>query len=183
MKQVVQELYQQKKRMLIIAGVLLVLNIALYALVSSYLDPAVNKSRASWNDLRQRLAVAGKVDVATVFRRGTDDLKKLMTRIPAKRDFPRVLGDILDVAASNAVVTGTVSYKPEDVKGQNLLAYGVSMSVGGSYAAIKSFLADLQKSTEMIIVDSMSISKRDLYEENVTLDLKLTVYLQGKEGA
>jgi hypothetical protein len=57
------------------------------------------------------------------------------------------------------------------------------MSVGVRYAAIKSFLADLQKSTEMIIVDSMSISKRDLYEENVTLDLKLTVYLQGKEGA
>lgn len=183
MKQVVQELFQKKKRMLITAGVLLVLNIALYALVTGYLEPAVIKSRSSWSALRQRLAVAGKVDVATVFRRGTDDLKKLMTRIPAKRDFPRVLGDILDAAATNAVVTGSVSYKPQDVKGQNLLAYGISMSVGGSYAALKSFLADLQKNSEMIVIDSMSISKSDLYEENLTLDLKLTVYLQGKEGA
>jgi hypothetical protein len=93
-----------------------------------------------------------------------------------------VLGEILDAAATNAVITGNVSYKPQMLKDQDLLAYGLSMSVGGSYAAVKSFLADLQKSDELVVVEAVSLSKSDLYEENVVLDVRLTVYLQGKEG-
>lgn len=183
MNQALLELFRQKKRMLIAAMVLLVLNIGLYAVSAGYLEPKIAASQAAWTDLRQRVAVAGRADVATVYRRGVDDLKKLASRIPVKRQFPRVLGDILDAAASSAVVTGNVSYKPQTVKDQDLLAYGITMSVSGSYAAVKSFLGDLQKNSEMIVIDGVSFSKSDLYEENVVMDLRLTVYLQGKEGA
>jgi len=183
MNQALLELIQQKKRTLIAALVLLFLNIVLYAVTAGYLEPKIAASQASWTDLRQRIAVAGRADVATVYRRGVDDLKKLVSLIPVKRQFPRVLGDILDAAASSAVVTGNVSYKPQTIKDQDLLAYGISMSVGGSYAAVKSFLGDLQKKSEMIVIDGITLSKSDLYEENVILDLRLTVYLQGKEGA
>ncbi|MBK5273550.1 MAG: type 4a pilus biogenesis protein PilO [Desulfuromonadales bacterium] len=183
MNQVILELLQQKKRTLITIVVLLLLNIGLYAVSTGYLDPGIVTARTSSNDLRDRVAVAGRTDVASIYHRGTEDLKKLAMRIPAKRQFPRVLGDILDTAASNAVITGTVSYKPEIVKGRDLLAYGISMTVSGSYAAVKSFLADVQNNGEMIVIDSMSLSNNDLYEENVVMDLRLTVYLQGKEGA
>jgi type IV pilus assembly protein PilO len=183
MNQALLELIQQKKFTLIAALVLLLLNIGLYVFTASFLEPKIAVSQASWNSLRQRIAVAGRADVATVYHRGVDDLKKLSTRIPVKRQFPRVLGDILDAAASSAVVTGNVSYKPQAVKDQDLLAYGISMSVGGSYAAVKSFLGDLQKNSEMVVIDGITLSKSDLFEENVVLDLRLTVYLQGKEGA
>jgi len=183
MNQALLELLQQKKRSLIVAAVLLVLNIGLYAVTAGYLDPKIAVTQAAWSDLRQRVAVAGRADVATVYRRGVDDLKKLMVRVPVKRQFPRVLGDILDAAASSAVVTGNVSYKPQSLKDQDLLAYGISMTVGGSYAAVKSFLGDLQSNSELIVIDGISLSKGDLYEENVVLDLRMTVYLQGKEGA
>lgn len=183
MKQALLELFLQKKRTLIAVLVLFLLNSALYAVVAGYLEPKVAASQTSWTDLRQRVAVAGKADVATVYRRGVDDLKKLMVQIPVKRQFPRVLGDILDAAASSAVTTGTISYKPQAVKDHDLLAYGISMSVAGSYAAVKSFLADLQKINEMVVIDGISFSNSDLYEENVVMDLRLTVYLLGKEGA
>jgi type IV pilus assembly protein PilO len=94
-----------------------------------------------------------------------------------------VLGDILDAAASSAVVTSNISYKPQAIKDHDLLAYGITMTVGGSYAAVKSLLGDLQNNSEMIVIDGISLSNSDLYEENVVLDLRLTVYLQGKEGA
>jgi Tfp pilus assembly protein PilO len=182
MNQVLLELFRLKKRTLIVASVMLVLNAVIYASVAGYLEPKIASSQVSWNDLRQRVAAAGKADVATVYRQGTEDLKKLATRIPSKRQFPRVLGDILDAGAANAVIIGNVSYKPQLLKDHDLLAYGISMSVGGSYAAIKSFLADLQKSDELVVVEAVSLSKSDLYEENVVLDVHLTVYLQGKEG-
>jgi type IV pilus assembly protein PilO len=183
MKEALLELYLQKKRTLIVAVVLLLLNIGLYALNAGYYEPKIAAAQASWTDLRQRVAAAGRADVATVYRRGVDDLKKLALRVPVKRQFPRVLGDILDAAASSAVVTGNVSYKPQTIKGQDLLAYGITMTVGGSYAAVKSFLGDLQKNSELIVVDGVTLSKSDLFEENVIMDLRLTVYLQGKEGA
>jgi type IV pilus assembly protein PilO len=183
MKQALLELLRQKRRTLVAALILLLLNIGFYALATGYLDPKIAASQALWNDLRQRIAVAGRADVATVYRRGVDDLKKLESRIPVKRQFPRVLGDILDAAATSGVVTGNVSYKPQLVKDHDLLAYGVSMAVGGSYAAVKSFLGDLQKSSEMVVIDDIALANSDLYEENVVLDLKLTVYLQGREGA
>lgn len=184
MNQAFRELFRQKRRLLITLAVLLILNIGLYVAINAYLAPAIISSQVSWNDLRQRVAVAGRADVVSVYQRGIDDLKKISTRIPAKRQLPRVLGDILDSAVSSSVVTGAVSYKPQIVKGHDdLLAYTVSMTVSGSYAAVKSFLGDLQKNSELVIVDSIGLTNSDLYEENVVMELKLSIYLQGREGA
>jgi type IV pilus assembly protein PilO len=183
MTNAILEVIKQKKLTLAVALVLLLLNIGLYVATAGYLEPRIAESHTAWSALRQRMAVAGKTDVAAIYRHGVDDMKKLEARIPVKRQFVRVLGDILDAAASNAVVTGNISYKPQAVKDHDLLAYSISMSAGGSYAAVKSYLADLQRNSELIVIESVSFSKNDLYEENVVMDLKLTVYLQGKEGA
>jgi type IV pilus assembly protein PilO len=182
MKQVIIELISQNRRMLIAAGVVLLLNIGLQIARAYYLTPAVSKAALVEKDFRQRVAVAGRADAQNIYLRGSADLKKLSDRIPAKRQFPRVLGDILDAAASSGVVTGSVSYKPQPVKNEDLLSYSLSMSVTGGYAAIKSFLSDLQKSKELVVIDGLGLTNSDLYEENVSMDLKLTVYLQGKEG-
>jgi type IV pilus assembly protein PilO len=183
MNQAFQELIRQKRRALILLAALLLLNIGLYVTVSTYVAPAVIAAQVSWSDLRQRVAAVGKADVASVYRRGIDDLKKLSAKVPEKRQFPRVLGELFDSAASSGVNTGSVTYKPEAVKGQDLLSYTVTMSVSGRYAAIKSFLADLQKQGEMIVVDDIKLSNSDLYEENVSMELHLIVYLQGRLGA
>jgi type IV pilus assembly protein PilO len=184
MIQAFRELYHQKRRLLIVLAALLVVNIGLYAALNAYLLPAIITSQASWSDLRQRVAVAGKSDVASVYRRGIDDLKTIATKIPAKRQFPRVLGDILENAVTSGVVTGAISYKPQVVKGQEeLMAYSLTMAVSGSYAAVKSFLGDLQKSSDLVVVDGVSFANSDLFEENVSMDLHLTIYLQGREGA
>ena len=183
MKEALQELVRQKRNMLILLAVLLVINILLYAVTNAYLAPAIISSQASWNALRQRVAIAGRADVASVYQRGVDDLKKLSSRVPEKRQFARVLGELLDSAASSGVVTGAVSYKPQTVKGQDLLAYGITMSVSGSYAAVKSFLGDLQRNNELIVVDGISMANSDLFEENVVMEVHVSIYLQSREGA
>lgn len=202
MKQVIIELVRQNRRMLIAAGILLLLNLVLQVTVSSYLNPAVVSAQASWNDLRQRVAVLGRTDVQSVYQRGIDDLRKITERTPLKRQFPRLLGDILDAAATSNVTASGISYKAvtgkeraakepaankpaakeQPVRDQELLQYEISLSVAGGYAAVKSFLADLQKFNELIVVDSVSLSNSDLFEENVSMALKLSVYFRG-EGA
>ena len=181
MKQVLLELLRLKKQSLIAIGLLLLSNVILYALVSGYQESAIIEARANWGNLRRRIAAANQGDVNVVYRQGKSDLEKLRSRIPLKRQFPQVLGDVLDAAASSAVTIGSITYKPQVIKDEELLAYIVTISTSGSYAALKSLLADLQRYHELVVIDGVSFANSDPYVENVSMELSLTVYL--REGA
>lgn len=181
MKQVLLELLRLKKRSLITICLLLLSNAVLYAIISGYQDAALVEAHTKWSNLRSRLAAADRGDVNVAYRQGKSDLEKLRSMIPLKREFPRVLGDILDAAASSGVATGSITYKPQVLKDENLLAYAVTMPTSGSYAAVKSLLADLQKNHELVVIDGVSLANSDPFAESVSMELRLTVYL--REGA
>jgi type IV pilus assembly protein PilO len=181
MKQILLEIYRLKKRCLIAMLLLLLTNIAMYAFIHGHQNAALNEARIKCDELRSRLTTAERGDVSAVYRRGLSDLDKLKAIIPPKRGFPLVLGGILDDAASGNLAVKTISYKPQIVKNEDLLEYDINMSVSGSYAAVKSFLADLQKKRELIVIDTIALSNADLFEENVSMNIRMTVYL--REGA
>ena len=181
MKQVLLEIYRLKKRCLIAMLLLLLANIAMYAFIHGYQNVALNEAQNKCDDLRRRFTTAERGDVSVIYRQGVNDLDKLKTIIPPKRRFPLVLGGILDDAASGNLAVKAISYKPQTVKNEDLLEYDINMSVSGSYAAVKSFLADLQKKRELIVIDTIALSNADLFEENVSMNIRLTVYL--REGA
>ena len=178
MKQVLLELLRLKKRSLIAIGVLLLSNVVIYALISGYQDSALAEAHIKWGNLRSRVAAADRGDVNVSYRQGKSDLEKIRSMVPLKREFPRVLGDILDAAASSGVATGSITYKPQVLKDEKLLAYAVTMSTSGSYAAVKSLLADLMKNRELVVVDGISLTNSDPYVESVSMELRLTVYLR-----
>ncbi len=181
MKRILSELFRLRRRSLIAIAALVLINVILYADIAIYQTPALDNARRSWGSLRDRVMALGRGDVTATYRQGKTDLEKIRTMIPVKRDFPRILGDIMDTAASSGVTMGSVSYKPRTIKEESLLAYAVIMTVNGSYAGIKSFLADLQQNRELVVIDAISLSNGDPYEENVSMELRLTVYL--REGA
>lgn len=179
MNQVILEIARQRRRILAAILVLLLFNSVVLVFLKGYLASAVSDAQAKWSDLRRRAAVAGQNDASTIYRRGKADLEQLKVHIPHKSQFPRLLGGIFDTAASDGVRVGAVSYKPAVVKENTaLLSYGITLSVSGSYAGVKNFLADMQKSEELIVLDGMAMSNNDPYEENVIMDLRLTLYLQ-----
>lgn len=178
MKQYALEIVRQKWRFLSIILFLLLFNIALGVVISAYQTPDLADLQTKWRDLRSRTARAGQVDAATLYRQGTLDLEKLKARIPEKREFARVLSDLLEAAANSAVEVGAISYKPVQIKEEPLLSYQLALSVSGRYVAVKSYLFDLQNNQELIVVDSVSFSNKDLYSENVVMDLRVTVYLR-----
>jgi type IV pilus assembly protein PilO len=181
MREALLETLRLNKRLLIAAGLLALVTLGLFVTVGSYQAPAIADAQVKWNDLRRRAAAAGRGDVTSAYKQGQIDLRTLTERIPLKRQFPQVLGDLMEAAASNGVVAGALTYKPELVKGENLLAYALTMKISGRYAAVKSFLADLLNTRELIVVDGFSLSNSDPFEEDVSMDLRLTVYL--REGA
>lgn len=181
MSQYLLEIVRQKWRQLSIVLILLVLNLTLSAFVSLYQAPLLAELQTKWSTMRNQSARGGKIDAAALQQQGAVDLEKLMSRIPSKRDFARILSELLESASTNAVDVGTISYKPAAIKEEALLSYQLSLAANGSYAAVKSFLGDLQKNRELIVVDSVAFSNSDLFVENVVMNVQITVYL--REGA
>lgn len=181
MRRYVLEIARQKWCLLSIILALLLLNVTLGAVFSAYQLPSLADLQTKWSNLRRQNALAGMADAATLHQQGSADLVKLKTRIPEKREFARVLSELLESAAGSAVEVGAISYKPAQIKEEALLSYQLSFSVSGRYAAVKSYLSDLQKNPELIVVDAVAFSNSDPFVENVVMDLSLTVYL--REGA
>lgn len=179
MNQIILELLRQKKLLLGIVLVLIVLNVALTVFVSTYQIPALAAVQTRWSDVRRQVAHSDTADAATLYRQGRADLERLNTKIPLKRDFARVLSDLIELASTSAVTMGSMSYKPAPAAQEGLLSYQLAFPVSGSYAAVKSYLADLQNYSELVVVDSISLANSDPYEELVVMDLHTTVYLRG----
>jgi type IV pilus assembly protein PilO len=181
MKPILLEIIRQKRTVLVLVLSLIVLNAVLMVVIASYQEPALAVSRSKWGELRNLVARAGHADASSLYRQGKSDLEKLNSRIPPKRDFARVLSDILATASDSGVATGAISYKPLSIKDEALLSYQLSLSVSGDYAAIKSYLSDLLQNPELIVVDSITLTNSDLFAENVVMNLNISVYL--REGA
>jgi len=181
MQQLILEIVRQKWRFVSIILILLLLNVAMVIVVSAYQLPILVDLQTKWSNLRRSSAAAGLMDPAALYQQGSADLEKVKGKIPEKREFARVLGDVLEAAASSGVEVGAISYKPQQIKEEALLSYQLSLSVSGGYAAVKSYLADLQGNPELIVVDAVSFSNSDPFVENVIMALRITVYL--REGA
>jgi type IV pilus assembly protein PilO len=179
MKQLVFEIVRQKWRLLSSIAVMLLLNVVLSLVISSYQLPSILSLQTKWSEVRQKAARSGRVDADTLYKQGVADLEKVKAAIPEKREFARILSDILEAASVSNVEVGAITYKPDQNKEELLLSYQLSLSVSGSYAAVKSYLSDLQKSQELMVVDMVTFSNSDMYVENVVMDVRLTVYLRG----
>lgn len=159
--------------------ILLLCDAALLVADFNYLSPSLQKAHADWSRMRGRVSGGSRSDAATVYRQGRADLEKLSGRIPAQRDFAVVLGEILDAAAASGVVTGDVNYQPLAQKQERLAGYTVSLSSSGSYAALKSLLGELQRLERLVVIEELSMSNTNMYEEQVAMNVRLTVYLKG----
>lgn len=178
MKDALLEIVRLRKWWLLCACLLLLLFLGFTIAVDGYQKPKIAAQRERWSELRRQVALAGSRDLSALYRQGNADLAALRERIPPKRQFPRLLGELLEQASSSGVSVGQITYKPRQLGQDRLLVYELSLGVSGGYAAVKSFLADLLKSRELLVVEEVGMTNSDLFEENVTMDLRLTVYLR-----
>lgn len=178
MTPVIMEILRRHRVMLIIAGLLFIAVGAVYGYLAWYQEPALNEAQATWADLRRRTGITPKKDARQLFRQGQTDLQAIQAKIPQRREFPTLLGRIMEDAATSGVTIGTITYQPKHLKEAPLTAYGVSVAFYGTYAALKSLLADILAFDKLVVVDTVSLENRDYLEEKVTMGLQLTIYLQ-----
>lgn len=171
---------RERRVALAVILVLVMTNIGLGVYSRAYQQPKLAKLQDEWSGKRN-LVAGGEGDLAAIYRQGAADLAVFQERIPQKRDFTREMMEVFEISANNGLKVKGISYKPEALKDSNLVVYGVSMTLDGKYAGIKSFISDLQCHGGLLTIDSISLSSGSMTEEAVSLKMQLSAYLRQEE--
>jgi len=178
---VVKEIIKSQTRTFILILALLVLNIALFLFLYVYQNPRLENLQNQWFEKR-KLATGGSVlDTATIYQQGIKDLKNWRERIIPKKGFARFVGTLYETAANNSLSFQGVTYKVSQIKEHGLAAYTLDFNVVGKYAAVKSFISDLQRMPEIFAMENLSLNNKNSIEDAVDLKVQLTVYLRVEE--
>ncbi len=172
----IEQIVRARLKSFVFMAVLLLLNVGLYLYISMYQTPRLTALQNTWFEKRRAAEKGTLKDAASIYRQGTADLASWRARIAPKKDFARVVGEIFETAANNSLSVGSVTYKPVAIPDEHLLAYTIGFNVSGKYAAIKSFLADIMRSREIMTIDTVALSNSKATEESVALTVQLTAY-------
>lgn len=172
------EVFRTRRRAVILLALFGLVNLGLHLFHSLYLQPRLSGLQTRWTEMR-RSSRTPAIDRGTAYQQGSADLVAWKERIPPKRELARVVGELFSLASSNSVTVGTITYKPEKAKEDaSLLIYGIGLTVNGRYASVKSFVADLGRMREIVIVDAVSLNNAKMTEEQVDLKVSLAAYLR-----
>ena len=157
--------------------ILITINIGLYIYSSAYLGPNVAALQKEWSEKRALTAGGSVPDAASIYRQGKGDLAAWRGRIYPKKDFARFIGDLFETATNNTLRVGTITYKADPIKDENILAYSIGFNVSGKYAAIKSFIADIERLRAIAVINNISLNGKAA-EDSVDMKLQLTAYFR-----
>lgn len=173
-----KEVYRERRKTLLILLALLLLNAGAYLYTVFYQAPRLSVLHRQVAEKQQLHSGGVTQDAAAIYRQGKTDLATWRARIAPKKDFTRLIGELFELAASNSLKIGGVTYKPVPLKEENMLAFSIGFNVTGKYAAIKSFIADLARSREIMHIDSLALNNSKPTEEAVDMKLQLTAYFR-----
>ncbi len=178
---VIKELFKTQPKTFILIFALLVADVGLYMYAAGVQRPRVEKLQVAWFEKRKSTGGGAALDAAAIYRQGENDLKTWRTRITPKKVFASLVGRVLETANNNSLAFKGVSYSPKFLKEENLISYGLDLNVSGKYAAVKSFVFDLERMPEIMTIDNISLNTSKATEDAVALKVGLTIYLRTEE--
>lgn len=167
----------------LVIGGLLLLNIAVYLVISFSTSPQLNalerqliEQQAS---LREGRAGAAAQNPVKAYRQGESDLNKFAEAIPPKSEYTALIGEIFSLAGRAGLAIDSIGYDPKEIAGQNLLRYGLAFSVKGDYGQIKRFIHSLEQSERLIVIEDLALSGGGQPgEAQVELRLRLATFFR-----
>ena len=170
-------LLARKKTVLALVA-LIALNLLLYFYGTVFQRPHLDTMQRQLDERRQAAAGGVTKDAATVYREGKKDLETWRNRIAPKKDFARFVGSLFELAAGNSLKVRGVQYQPAPIMGEDLIAFTIHFDVSGKYSGIKSFIADLGRSPDIMHIDNISLSNAKQTEEAISMKVLLTAYFR-----
>ena len=169
------ETVKSRKKTFCLILFLLMSNLLLYVYTAFFQQAKVETLQNDWLKKRSQYPM-GAENKTYIYAQGVKDLALFRSLIPPKKDFTRVVGELFETAANNSIKVGKVGYKPELAIEGGLLVYTLDFTISGNYSAIKSFIADIEQTREMLFINHLALNSPDTGKESVNLKLQLSAY-------
>jgi type IV pilus assembly protein PilO len=179
--------WRLNRRIPILIGGLILLNIAAYLLMSNVVAPRLDALERRYIKLQSQvreLRLTGKTDAAAgspreIYRRGEEDLGQFRAAIPPRTELTALIGEIFSLAGKAGLSIDRIGYDPTEISGRELLRYSLNFSVNGDYGQIKRFVYSLEQSGRLIAIEELSLSGGgESKEGKVNLRVRLSTYFK-----
>ncbi len=159
-----------RKAVLICVG-LSCANLALYGLV-------VTPSAGRLRDLDARYAELRKKHAeAVLFQKQKQMLTGIRDGIPAQKDMPLLVKDLVQGARKLHLKVGAVNSDMPKHEGEGLTVLSFSFPAEGGYPAVKRFIYEVETSDRLVGIQDL---KLDSEKGKVKLQMKLVTYVKGR---
>lgn len=168
-----------RKKSLLALAVLFSVTLVLQGSITYYQQPRLEKLRTEW--LKQRELEGRGASLQSrelLYKNGLADLGKFRDRIYPKSDFARFIGELYDVATRNGLELTAITYKPTVNKEEKLLEYQLAVTARGNYPHLKKFISELGVSSNILVIDAISLASTDASADTVQLQIRLTSYFK-----
>jgi len=175
----IRQVVALRRKSLIALAIAILVAISSQMFMKYYHEPMLERQRTESLKLRDsesRGAALQSRDV--LYKNGIADLAKFRGRIYLKSQFARFISELYDQAAKNSLELTAVTFKPVPNKEEQLLDYQLAVSVSGKYAQLKKFIYDLGSSSNILVIDSISLASTDTSADTVQLQIQMTSYFR-----
>lgn len=178
--------WRQNRTVPLLIVVLLGINLVAYALLATLVWPQLAEQERTFIGLQSQVR-AGRADLPQspqeLLRQAQADSQRFRASLPARKDFPALIDDFSELAQETGVKVGSISYQPKELSDQALLEYQLQFSITGDYGATKRFLQELEDSSRLIVLESITAaaSTTDGNVAQVTLNLRMMTYFRSDE--
>lgn len=114
----------------------------------------------------------------------TEEFAKIKTAFPGEASLPTLFNFFIKTTAENGLILKSISATEGSAAGERIQEVPISISVSGSYSALKNFLSVIYKNARLFEVDSIGFSsplEKELF--TFSLSLKTHFYKEGEAKA
>lgn len=177
-----QAIWRINRKIPVVLGVLLLLNILSYALLTQFLEKRAEELERQYISQQSEVRKAEQggrsaESPLVIYARGTKDLQTFRKAIPSKDELTGLIGEIFTLAESSGLQIDRVTYKPERREEMKLLQYVLDFTVAGDYNQIKKFTYKIEQSDRLLTIDKMTLNSSK-QGNSVNLSLTLTTYFR-----
>jgi len=181
-QEMAEQLWESHRPSLISLGVLLILNLLLFAVIEQVVAPRVAEQKSNFlkrqAEVRQLMRHQGGAanTPEKAYLMAVEDLKKFRQIIPDYEEFTGLIEELLVLSDRAGMNITRIAYNTSQLEESELLKLDLKFNVAGDYSQIKRFIHSLEQSARLIAIKQIGLQGAS--DEGVSLRLNLETYFR-----
>ena len=181
-RELLEQLWKSHRGLLLLLGILLVLNLLIFAALEQLIVPKVVEQESRFlqrqAEVRQMMRNQGIVAITPeqLYVLASQDTSKFQAAVPDYQEFTGLIEELLVLSNRARLNITHINYSSEELKQSSLLKFSLNFNVAGDYEQVKKFIHSLEQSVRLITIKQISLQSSD--DNGVNLRLSLETFFR-----